>query len=342
MIQTFANLPESINDTITAILAKQHMPEIITHAQKLHERYMTQNKEEKKAYIQDTEDVFAYLALRSPATYAQIYGSFSQIQENIPNWHPKTMLDIGSGPGTGVWAAKTIWGSLEAATCLDQERSFLSLGKEISSNAQLNVKMSWQQGNASYVIENDTTMYDIVLLSNILNELDIPQREHLIGSAYNHCKGIMVIVEPGTPSGTAIVNHAAKSLSHTQIIAPYGNNTLIQDDKQWIHFPQKFIRPEFQRRVRQHMRDSELMASDFEEAKYAYVAFGKDIASASLWGRCIGSPKMYKGYLEIPILTTAGLETIKVMKRHKPQYLFAKKLRWGESIQKKEDLLVTL
>ncbi|MBP9719087.1 MAG: hypothetical protein KBD46_01340 [Candidatus Levybacteria bacterium] len=342
MIQTFANLPEPINAAITQILASQPTPEWVQRSIKLHERYMNKQIDHAFGYIEDQVDALAYLALRTPATYAQIFGSFSHITDTLMDFKPKTMLDIGSGPGTGVWAAKQIWDSLEEATCLDRERSFLTLGREISNAASLSVKLSLQQGNAAYIIENDTTKYDIVLLANMLGELDTAQRDHLIGSAYNHCKGIMVIVEPGTPEGSAIVYKAAKSLSHEQILAPYSNNTLIEDTNHWLHFPQRFIRPEFQRRVRQHMRDSSLMASDWEEAKYAYVAIGNNMISTKPWGRCVGAPTLYKGYLQIPIMTTDGMEVVKVMKRHKQQYLFAKKLKWGESIEKKEDLLITL
>lgn len=293
---------------------------------------MNHEKDPQLGYIQDSVDVLAYLGLRTAATYAQIYAAFLQIQELVPDFKPKTMLDIGSGPGTGVWAGKTLWPDLETATCLDRERSFLSIGKTIQSKAQLQVNMSWQLGNAAYVIENDTTQHDIVLLANMLGELEIPQREHLIGSAFNHCKGIMVIIEPGTPQGSSIIEHAAKSLSHTQILAPYISSTLIHDENHWLHFPQRFIRPEFLRRIRQHMREESLMASDFEQAKYSYAAFGKDLNSKKIWGRCVGDPTFYKGYLQVPILTDKGTKSIKVMKRNKPQYVFAKKLRWGDTI----------
>lgn len=332
MLQTFANLPEPITQAISAILSQQPTPEWVSRSQSLHQRYINQEKDPKFGYIQDSDDAMSYLGLRTAATYAQIYGAFLQIQELLPHWKPKTMLDIGSGPGTGVWAAKTIWPMLKSATCLDRERRFLSIGKAIQSEAQLDITLSWQLGNAAYVIENDTTQYDIVVIANMLDELEIPQREHLIGSAFNHRKGIMLILEPGTPLGSSIVEHAAKSLSHTQIIAPYSNNTLIHDDNHWLHFSQRFIRPEFLRRIRQHMREESLMASDWEEAKYSYVAFGKDIQTEKIWGRCIGDPTFYKGYLQVPILTDKGIESIKVMKRHKTQYVFAKKLRWGDTI----------
>jgi hypothetical protein len=46
-----------------------------------------------------------------------------------------------------------------------------------------------------------------------------------------------------------------------------------------------------------------------------------------------------KGYLEMTILTTEGVMPIRVMKRHKKEYTFAKNLQWGEIIRNEEDLI---
>jgi len=72
-----------------------------------------------------------YLALRTPVTYAQLYGAVCHIDEMLPSWRPTSILDIGSGPGTAVWAASEIGESINEITCLDSESNFSKIGKEI-------------------------------------------------------------------------------------------------------------------------------------------------------------------------------------------------------------------
>ena len=152
----------------------------------------------------------------------------------------------------------------------------------------------------------------------------------------------MIIIEPGTPFGFSIVQTAAKAFSHKSIlVAPYIGNTFVQSDAYWIHFPQRFIRPEFQRNIRQKMRSTSLMASDWEEAKYTYVAMGNISTEEKIWGRCIGPVTKQKGFLEVPILTQTEVMHLRVLKRHKKAYTFAKNLRWGEFIKNREDILIT-
>lgn len=90
------------------------------------------------------------------------------------------------------------------------------------------------------------------------------------------------------------------------------------------------------------MRDSSLMASDWEDSKYSYVAIGKIPAEVLPWGRCVGPVKLMNGYLEVPILTKDFLKEIKIMKRHRSQYIFAKKLKWGQIILREEDCIVSI
>lgn len=339
MLQTFANLPLDINNVISSLLSEQKTKEWVNRAVILHGRYMERDRGTSDSYIRDYLDALAYLGLRTPATYAQIYGALLQIQETIPLWEPQSLLDIGSGPGTALWAAKTIWPSLQTAVCIDQEKHFLSINKEIIQKSSLPMHVSFDQQDTKS-LRNNRAMYDVVVIANVLNELSISEQKTLLEQAYSHCSGIMIIVEPGTPFGIQIVQDAAKNFSRkANLLAPFVKNTFVVIDKQWIHFSQRFIRPEFQKRIRQHMRESTLMASDWEEAKYAYVAMGKIPTEEKAWGRVVGPSIKQKGFLEIPVLTEDGVTQVKVLKRYKNTYAFAKDLQWGDVIKQSEDVI---
>lgn len=344
MLQTFANLPSEINETISDILSQTDNSELISSAKKLHSSYMERSKDDDSSYIQDNSDVLAYLGLRTPATYAQIHSSLLNIKELFPSWEPCSLLDLGCGPGTGSWAAKTIWPSLKTVTNIDQEEQFIKVGEKIIKDSKLKINSIWRHQNILTEFEIDNYQkYDIIIIANVLNELPEAERVKFLMQAYNHCSGVMIIIEPGTPFGFQIVQEAASEFSgKAKLLAPYINNSFIQSDTYWIHFPQRFIRPEFQRQIRHNMRQSDLMASDWEVAKYSYVAIGAIEPEEKIWVRCIGPIKKQKGFLEMPILTQEGITLLRVMKRDKKEYAYAKDLQWGQGLNGNNPLVKLL
>src|SRR5258708_25377117 len=50
-------------------------------------------------------DVLAYAFARLPATYAAAAAVFNATRESLPAFQPRSMLDVGAGPGTAAFAA---------------------------------------------------------------------------------------------------------------------------------------------------------------------------------------------------------------------------------------------
>lgn len=332
---TFANLPEPLEKAISMILKQQETPEWIHRAVDLHNRY-TNGKTDNKKFVHDFFDALAYLGLRAPATYAQVFGALSSVHEMIPMWRPKSVLDIGSGPGTAAWAVSSLWPELDNITCVDENRDFIFLGKQIIKDSEYVQHINWKNRDLRKGIDEDGNSYDLIIIANVLNELTPAVQENLIGQALNLCNGLLVIIEPGTPRGSQIVSSVAQKLSKAgTLLAPYIANTFVEDNDYYLHFPQRFIRPEFQRRIRQQMRESSKMASDWEESKYSYVAISKFPARKSYWARIVGKTEIRKGFLEVPVITAEEIVKLKVMKRDREAYAFMKRLRWGALIEHK-------
>lgn len=342
-MQTFINLPPALSDATAAIVADTNPREIHTKAKQLHGRYMQPEKRERSPLVRSAKDMIAYLSLRFPATYAQITSALSQVQERIPDWQPKTMLDLGCGPGTGIHAAKTIWPGIARATAIDQEKYFLSLGKELMYESKLDIDVNWiQQSIALWTETADDETYDLVIVANVINELSGDSKNKLLDVLSRMKVGVVILLEPGTQNGFDMIQSSAEKIAQKKtLLAPYINSSFIKSEKYWIHFSQRFIRPEFQRRVRQSMRENDLAASDWEDSKYCYAAFGDVAATVRPYAVCIGSTELYHGYLMLPILTKDGVKKVKIMKRHKEQYRFGKNLKWGETIKNKTQLLHT-
>jgi len=81
------------------------------------------------------------------------------------------------------------------------------------------------------------------------------------------------------------------------------------------------------------------MASDWEDTKYAYVALGKIPLEENTWGRSIGHVVKQKGFVTVPILTQKEIKQIKIFKRNKKAYVYAKNLSWGGIIKESSCLL---
>jgi ribosomal protein RSM22 (predicted rRNA methylase) len=337
-MQTIITLPPPIQRAMTTLLADAGSNAWMQRAQLLHERYRQQEENKQQRHVVDALDALAYLGLRAAATYSQIWGAVDAVCELVPSWQPTTLLDLGCGAGSGLWALTDLLPSLTHATALDQSAHFLQLGQQILSAAQDPLTVTWQQANILQSVQQGAATYDVVLLANVLNELNEQQRTALVAAAFQRCHGLLLIVEPGTPVGSGIVQSVAQQLAPVgTLLAPYVGNRFVREE--WLHFPQRFTRPPFARRLRQEMRDSPLMASDWEEAKYSYVAIGKLSPEVTPWARVIGPTQLMKGYIEVPLLTADGRLPIKVFKRHKQSYAYAKKLRWGEIVVQRQDLV---
>lgn len=336
-MQTIITLPLPIQQAITKLFADAGSNAWMRRAQLLHQRYRQQEENKQQRHVVDALDALAYLGLRAAATYSQIWGAVDAVCEIIPSWQPTTLLDLGCGAGSGIWALADLLPSLTHATAVDQSADFLQLGQKILNAAQEPLTVTWQQANIRQSTQQGTATYDVVLLANVLNELNERQRAELVAAAFQRCNALLLIIEPGTPVGSGIVQQVAKQLTPTgTLLAPYLGNHFVQEE--WLHFPQRFTRPDFVRRLRQEMRDSSLMASDWEEAKYSYVAIGKLPPEVTPWARVIGPPQLMKGYIEVPLLTATSRLQAKVFKRDKQPYVYAKKLRWGQTVQQRQDL----
>jgi ribosomal protein RSM22 (predicted rRNA methylase) len=333
-MQTFLNLPEKITQSIEAILAQPENSQWLKRAEALHTRYTEGKRHPQESYLKDSVDIAAYLGMRVPATYAQIAGALSQVKEAFPEFKVESVLDLGSGPGTAVWSAKEVYSTLKKATCIDNEGNLLSLGREIFRDSGLDVEISWEADSLRSDFGSKNHKFDLVIIANVLNELTEEERINVVNRAFTQCSGILVILESGTPKGAQIVEKSYQDFENKNfLIAPFMNNSFIEGGDYWIHFAQRFIRPEFQRRVRQQMRISSLMASDWEETKYSYIALSKYQPKKTAWGRLLAPIKKQKAWFDITVLTAKGIEKLQVFKRDKEKYNLVRKLKWGDIVE---------
>lgn len=318
-------LPNELQQAIQQALT--HVPEArwLHAAQALSERYRGPRDSAPLA----TGDIQAlgYLALIMPATYAQLHGAIAAAAARIPNWQPHSLLDLGSGPGTALWAAAAQWPTLDQFSAWEREPAFITLGKQLAqhSTAPAVRQTRWTQHDLRQTAPQG--QYDLVILGHVLNELDDAAQAKTVQAAWSMTAGMLLIVEPGTLAAFALVRHARDRLldagAHT--IAPCAHDRPCPLEADWCHFPQRLRRPDFQRKARG-------APSEWEDSKWSYAALARFTPETAIWGRVIREPTWNKAYADVRISATDGIHDRCALKRHRDAFKQVKALEWGAAL----------
>jgi ribosomal protein RSM22 (predicted rRNA methylase) len=346
-------LPSDLHDVITRALAQAPAARWLRAAQALSERYRAPRDDYAQPIASGDDQLLGYAALILPATYAQLRGALAAAAARVPGWSPATMLDLGSGPGAALWAAAAQWPTLRAMTAWEREPAAIALGRELARGSESRAirEARWERvdlrtigdrrpttddrrprnrGTMDYGLR--TTDYgpgsfDLVILGHVLNELDPDVRVDVVDAAWRLAGGMLLIVEPGTPDGFAVVRVARDALladrAHT--IAPCAHDRPCPLERDWCHFPQRLKRPDFQRRARS-------APSEWEDAKFAYAAMARFGPEAPIWGRVIREPTSNKAYAEAKISSREGVARYRGLKRHRDAFRLVKDLDWGAAL----------
>src|SRR5689334_7933949 len=104
-------LPPLLREAIDRALDGIALTDLAAAAATLSRRYR-EERHDGRLLVANRRDALAYIAARLPATYAAVRASFDAIADIRPDFAPRTMLDIGAGPATALWAAADCWPAL--------------------------------------------------------------------------------------------------------------------------------------------------------------------------------------------------------------------------------------
>ncbi|KAG6555233.1 hypothetical protein Mapa_003274 [Marchantia paleacea] len=151
----------------------------------------------------------AYVAARMPAIYGAVHRVLSEVSRRVPDFKPSRLLDFGSGPGTALWATNEVWpGVVKKVNVVEPSEPMAhacrSLMKDVQNWPLIKSHPSLldlTRGNRRSPRE-----HDLVIASYTLGEL--PTRDDRISVArqlWSYTGDILVLIEPGTPQGSAII-----------------------------------------------------------------------------------------------------------------------------------------
>src|SRR5258707_1803576 len=152
--------------------------------------------------IQSSTDALAYGLARMPATYAAVAASLNALCEVRPDFAPKTLLDVGAGPGTASWAAAEAFSSLTSFSLLDDNAALRTLAHDLAGGSARLTDLKYREGDASALLAQAEPA-DLVIASYMIGGLTEAARTELAALAWSKTPDAPLIVEPGTPAGTA-------------------------------------------------------------------------------------------------------------------------------------------
>lgn len=316
------DLPQPLRQAVELALEYTPLSDLAKASELLSSRYRSEVKD-GQFHLHDDLAARAYLATRLPATYAAVSACLEAIAKVKPDFAPKSLLDVGSGPGTVMWAASEQWASLEQATLLEASPTIRAWGEKLGSPV---AATQWQTADVASTFAARPS--DLVTAAYMLNELEEEARATVINLLWSLTKDIFVIVEPGTPAGwqrilsvrTQLINAGA------YIIAPCPHHEacpLIEPD--WCHFSQRVARS----RLHRQAKNAEI---GWEDEKYSYLAVSRT-PGVQVQARVLGTPRGRSGLVQLKLCKqdgTAKEQTIS--KRDGELFKTARRVDWGDTL----------
>ncbi|MGH2797801.1 MAG: small ribosomal subunit Rsm22 family protein, partial [Thermoleophilaceae bacterium] len=234
-------------------------------------------------------------------------------------------------PGSAAWAALATWPTIGEATLVDREGPMAELGRELAQRSGMASLAAGNWVHADLRTWTDTPR-DLVTAGYLLGELDTVERDALTDRLWDMTRGLLLLVEPGTPDGFARIRAARARLieAGASVVAPCPHDRecpMIAPD--WCHFGVRLERSRLHRRA----KGAEL---SYEDEPYSYVAASRD-PNTERGARVLRRPMSRKGVIDLRLCTDAGIVERRVSRREGTAFKQARRLDWGSSVPQELD-----
>jgi ribosomal protein RSM22 (predicted rRNA methylase) len=315
-------LPLPLRQAIEAALSGVPLSEITAAASALSGRYR-QEVRDGRLHISDAKLALAYIATRMPATYAAIHVSLSALAEQQPAFVPGSLLDIGAGPATAMWAVADLWPTLEAATLFEASPAIRAVGERLAASSTV-ARIAWRVGDLRSDLPD--VQHDLVTLAYVLDELAPKDRDALIDRLWSLTRHVLLIVEPGTTTGWQRILAARAQLiaAGANILAPCPHAQACPiAEPDWCHFSARVARSRIHRLAKQ-------AEVPWEDEKYIYLAAARTPAPQHA-SRVLAQPETATGRVRLKLCNSDGSATHRLFTRREGDvFRQARRVDWGD------------
>lgn len=310
------NLPEELTHAIEKELANTKLNALSKFTKDLSDRY--RSNEKNASFMSSDGHRLSYLAFRMPATFAAIVRVLSEVRARV-DIELGSFLDVGSGPGTALWAAREVFPAFSKATLLEKDRSMQEIARRLVSYGNFGA-LEWKRED---LLTSTVEKHDLIIASYALGEM--PGFEKILEKLWNATGKLLVILEPGTPVGFSRIRLMREKLiafgGHIVAPCPHQENCPLKESD-WCHFDQRLERSSQHRKI----KGGEL---GYEDEKFSYLVFAKEPVPAS-GSRVLRHPQKNPGFVNLTLCTIDGIKSQVVSRKDKELYSIARKVKWGD------------
>jgi len=318
-------LPPALRQAVDAALAGLGVAELSRAAETLSLRYRGEVRD-GRPHLCDDLAARAYLAVRLPATYAAIRSAVEEVGQARPDFSPQSVLDVGAGPGSAVWAAAGRWPSLNRALLLEHSPAIRHWGERFTPGLAP-IAVEWNAADLATGLEG-VEPRDLVLLAYVLDELAPEARAMLIDRLWTLTGDILLLVEPGTPAGWRRILAARAQLisAGAYVLAPCPHAQacpLVSPD--WCHFVRRVARS----RLHRLAKAGEVA---WEDEKFIYLAVSRQPGAAGS-ARVLAPPHPGSNRVALKLCLPDGTAKERLYtKREGELYKQARRADWGDTV----------
>jgi ribosomal protein RSM22 (predicted rRNA methylase) len=265
-----------------------------------------------------------------PATYAAAIAVLNALSQ-VCDLAPRSLLDVGAGPGTAAFAAMRAFPPLADIRLVESNAEMRALGTALLAEAEQSALRA-----ASYVAlpghAADMPAADLVTASYVAGEIAPAERAAFARTLWATTVQALIVIEPGTPAGYARIIETRSLLiaegAHVAAPCPHDEDCpLIAPD--WCHFAQRLPRS------RDHLQVKGVEVP-FEDEKFSYVALVRT-SPRRVDARVLAPPVVTKGAVTAKLCTADGIAQDTVARRDGATYRRHKSWRWGNAVDRHDE-----
>ena len=318
-------LPAALRTAVDQMLSGEPLDKLAKASAQLSDRYRREVRD-GRFHIDDALAAKGYLATRLPATFAAVRAALAMVEDAAPEFAPQTLIDLGCGPGTALWAAADTWSSLGSAEMVEASGAIRSVGEKLAAAGTVNSR--WQSGDVTGKIPTLDSA-DVVTLAYVLDELPPASIASVTEKLWTLTKGMLVVIEPGTPAGwqrILAVRDTLRTLG-AHLVAPCMHShdcPIVAPD--WCHFSRRVARS----RVHRLAKGAEV---PWEDEKYIFIAASREPV-ALVGDRVLSPPRVNGGVGRVKLCRTDGTAAeLTLSKRDGDAFKEIRRADWGDRLE---------
>ena len=304
-------------------------PDVTAAAATLSAAYRSRDRASSgQGHVGDPRLAAAYAAARMPATFTSSGLAMLEAALSLPGFAPRSLLDVGTGTGAAAWAARAVWPTIDAMVLIDREPRMIDLGRKIAASGDPHGPLASAMWRTERVGAGPLDAADLVSAAYVLGELADEEAGAAVTALWAATRGVLVIVEPGSPAGFRRILAARAELieAGAVIAAPCpGQLPCPVGGSNWCHFLARVDRSPLHRRAKAATRS-------WEDEPYSYVVATR-LAADPAPRAVLGRPRHGSGRVELRICAADGqIHRPIVSRREGGAYRAARDVAWGDRI----------